>query len=121
MRYAQKCAKPREYDAMPEKNFVESLRKGLEVLTCFDRRHTRLTLSEVSRRTGATPGSARRSLATLVELGYLGSDGKLFWMLPKALLVVERIGDGEPLADEDLAPAVTAAGERAAAALSSSS
>jgi IclR family pca regulon transcriptional regulator len=96
LRYAQKCAKPRE-DAMPDKNFVESLRKGLEVLTCFDRRHTRLTLTEVSRRIDVTPASARRSLATLVELGYLDSDGKLYWMLPKALLVAYSYLSSRPM------------------------
>ena len=82
---------------MPDKNFVESLRKGLEVLTCFDRRHTRLTLTEVSRRIDVTPASARRSLATLVELGYLGSDGKLYWMLPKALLVAYSYLSSRPM------------------------
>ena len=47
--------------------------------------------------------------------------GRELGVATAALLVVERIGDGEPLADEDLAPPVTAAGERAASALSSSS
>ncbi len=71
----------------PDKNFVASLRKGLEVLTCFGRQHTRLTVSEVSRLTECSPASARRSLLTLQALGYLESDGKRFWMLPKSLLV----------------------------------
>ena len=70
-----------------ERDFVTSLQKGLEVLTCFGRQHTRLTVSEVSRLTGASPASARRSLLTLRQLGYLDSDGKHFWMLPRALLV----------------------------------
>lgn len=70
---------------MPEKNFVASLHKGLQVLTCFDRTHGRLTVSEVARRTGSSPASARRALLTLQELGYLASDGKHFWMLPRCL------------------------------------
>lgn len=70
-----------------DKNFVASLEKGLEVLTCFGRQHSRLTVSEVSRLTLSSPASARRSLLTLHALGYLESDGKRFWMLPKALLV----------------------------------
>ena len=74
-------------DAPPDKNFVASLQKGLEVLTCFGRQHARLTVSEVARLTQGTPASARRSLLTLRALGYLDSDGKRFWMLPKALLV----------------------------------
>jgi len=71
----------------PDKNFVASLQKGLEVLTCFGRQHSRLTVSEVARLTQSSPASARRSLLTLHTLGYLDSDGKRFWMLPKALLV----------------------------------
>lgn len=70
-----------------DRNFVASLQKGLEVLTCFGRQHSRLTVSEVARLTGSSPASARRSLLTLQQLGYLGSDGKRFWMLPRALLV----------------------------------
>lgn len=69
------------------KDFVVALHKGLEVLTCFGREASRLTLSEVARRTGATPASARRSLHTLHALDYLESDGKRFWMAPRALLV----------------------------------
>ena len=82
---------------MQDKNFVESLRKGLDVLTCFDRRHTRLTLSEVARLTQSTPASARRSLSTLVELGYLESNGKLFWMQPKSLLIAYSFLSSRPM------------------------
>ncbi|MDN8616025.1 IclR family transcriptional regulator domain-containing protein [Variovorax ginsengisoli] len=70
-----------------DKNFVASLQKGMEVLTCFGRQHSRLTVSEVARLTGGSPASARRSLLTLRALGYLDSDGKRFWLLPKVLLV----------------------------------
>ncbi len=69
------------------KDFVTSLQKGLDVLTCFGRQQTRLTVSEVAGLTASTPASARRSLLTLQSLGYLDSDGKRFWMLPKSLLV----------------------------------
>ncbi|MCZ2105131.1 MAG: helix-turn-helix domain-containing protein [Burkholderiales bacterium] len=82
---------------MQDKNFVESLRKGLDVLTCFDRRHTRLTLSQVARLTQSTPASARRSLSTLVRLGYMETDGKLFWMLPKSLLVAYSFLSSRPM------------------------
>ncbi|WP_345540401.1 IclR family transcriptional regulator domain-containing protein [Variovorax defluvii] len=74
-------------EAVHDRNFVASLQKGLEVLTCFGRQHSRLTVSEVARLTASSPASARRSLLTLHALGYLDSDGKRYWMLPKALLV----------------------------------
>jgi IclR family pca regulon transcriptional regulator len=72
---------------MQDKNFVVSLQKGLQVLTCFGRQHGRLTVTEVALLTGVSPASARRSLLTLQTVGYLGSNGKFFWMLPRCLLV----------------------------------
>ena len=69
------------------KDFVASLEKGLDVLTCFNRQNAKLTLSEVARLTGSSPASARRSLLTLHALDYLESDGRRFWVAPRALLV----------------------------------
>lgn len=81
---------------MSPKNYVNSLEKGLAVLTCFGRQHSRLTLSQVARLTDVSPASARRSLLTLQELGYLASDGKYFWMLPRALLVAHAFLASRP-------------------------
>lgn len=69
------------------KDFVTALQKGMDALTCFGRGTSRLTVSEVALLTGTSPASARRSLLTLHALGYLESDGKHFWVAPKALLV----------------------------------
>jgi len=79
-----------------ERDFVASLHKGLEVLTCFNRQASRLTLSEVARLTGSSPASARRSLHTLHRLGYLHGDGKHFWMAPRALLVAHAYLSSRP-------------------------
>lgn len=81
----------------PDRHFVTSLQKGMDVLTCFGRQHSRLTLSEVARLTGMSPASARRSLLTLHQLGYLDSDGKRFWMLPRALLVAHAYLSSRPM------------------------
>lgn len=78
-------------------DYVESLAKGLEVLNCFGRQATRLTLSDVARLTGATPASARRSLKTLSQLGYLDTDGKRFWMQPKVLLIAHAFLSSRPM------------------------
>lgn len=69
------------------RDFVASLEKGLQVLLCFDRKHARLSLSDVARLTGYTPAAARRFLMTLEELDYLHSDGKWFWVAPRTLLL----------------------------------
>jgi len=79
-----------------DKDFVTSLQKGLDVLTAFNRQHAKLTLSEVARLTGSTPASARRSLATLHAMGYLHSDGKRFWVAPRALLVAHAYLSSRP-------------------------
>ncbi|MDE2607596.1 MAG: helix-turn-helix domain-containing protein [Burkholderiales bacterium] len=78
------------------KDFVSALQKGLEVLTCFHREAARLTLSDVARRTGSTPASARRSLHTLHALGYLERDGRYFRVAPRALLVAHAFLASRP-------------------------
>ena len=69
------------------RDHVASLEKGLKVLLCFERKHSKLNLSEVARLTGYTPATARRLLMTLQALDYLHSDGKRFWVAPRTLLL----------------------------------
>ncbi len=85
------------HESSPDRNFVGSLAKGLEVLTCFGRKNVRLTVSETARLVGSSPASARRSLLTLRELGYLDSDGKRFWMLPRSLLIARAYLASRPM------------------------
>lgn len=65
--------------------FVQSLARGLAVIRAFDEEHPRLTLSEVARVAGLTRAAARRFLRTLVELGYMRTDGRLFMLTPRVL------------------------------------
>ncbi|MEV6812499.1 IclR family transcriptional regulator [Micromonospora sp. NPDC051296] len=65
--------------------FVQSLERGLAVIRAFDAEHPQLTLSEVARATGLTRAAARRFLLTLVELGYVHTDGRLFSLRPRIL------------------------------------
>lgn len=64
---------------------------------CFDRAHPKLTVSDVARLTGSSPASARRSLRTLHALGYLAHDGKLFWLLPRTLLLANAYLASRPI------------------------
>jgi IclR family pca regulon transcriptional regulator len=59
--------------------------RGLAVIRAFDSEHPQLTLSEVARATGLTRAAARRFLLTLVELGYMRTDGRLFSLRPRIL------------------------------------
>jgi len=66
-------------------DFVQSLERGLSVIRAFDAEHPQLTLSEVAARTGLSRAAARRFLRTLVQLGYMRSDGSRFALRPKIL------------------------------------
>ena len=73
---------------MPEEradHYVQSLARGLSVITVFGPETSELTLSGVSRATGLTRAAARRFLLTLVDLGYMRFDGKLFRLAPRVL------------------------------------
>jgi IclR family transcriptional regulator, pca regulon regulatory protein len=66
-------------------NFVQSLARGLAVIRAFDSDHPELTLSEVAKTTGLTRAAARRFLHTLVDLGYVRTDGRMFALRPRVL------------------------------------
>src|SRR3954447_10979042 len=66
-------------------HFVQSLERGLSVIRAFGADEPQLTLSDVARRTGLTRAAARRFLLTLVDLGYVRTDGKQFALTPRVL------------------------------------
>jgi len=74
---------PETQSRSPE--FVQSLERGLAVIRVFDAEHPELTLSDVARAADLTRAAARRFLLTLVELGYVRSDGRLFALRPRIL------------------------------------
>jgi IclR family transcriptional regulator, pca regulon regulatory protein len=68
-----------------ETHFVQSLQRGLSVITAFGPSTPELSLSEVAKATGLTRAAARRFLLTLVDLGYMRQEGKLFRLTPRVL------------------------------------
>jgi IclR family pca regulon transcriptional regulator len=64
---------------------VQSLERGLAVIKAFDADAPELTLSDVARSTGLTRAAARRFLLTLVDLGYVRTDGKHFSLTARVL------------------------------------
>lgn len=64
---------------------VQSLERGLAVIRAFDAEHPQMSLSDVARATGLTRAAARRFLHTLVGLGYMRTDGRLFALRPRVL------------------------------------
>ncbi|NGO13058.1 helix-turn-helix domain-containing protein [Streptomyces sp. HC44] len=67
------------------REFVESLARGLTVLTSFGEGRAELTLTEVARATGLARATARRALITLEHLGYVTSHGRTFELTPRVL------------------------------------
>ena len=66
-------------------DFIESLARGLEVITAFAPGRETLSLSEVATATGLARPTARRILLTLAELGYVRADGPRYALTPRVL------------------------------------
>src|SRR5712691_9511978 len=68
-----------------DRDYVNSLARGLMVIRAFNRNRPSMTLSDVAKRTGINRAATRRFLLTLVREGYAESDGKYFRLRPKIL------------------------------------
>jgi len=69
----------------PSGQYVQSLARGLSVIRAFDADHPEMTLSDIARRTSLTRATSRRFLLTLVELGYVKTDGRMFALTARVL------------------------------------
>jgi IclR family pca regulon transcriptional regulator len=67
------------------REFNQSLERGLAIISTFGADAPQQTVSELAAKTGLTRATARRFLITLVELGYVGTDGRMFWLTPRVL------------------------------------
>ena len=67
------------------RDYVNSLARGLEVIRSFTRTRPKMTLSDIARATGMTRATVRRFILTLVRDGYAETDGKYFNLRPKVL------------------------------------
>ncbi|MET7696788.1 IclR family transcriptional regulator C-terminal domain-containing protein [Streptomyces sp. NPDC005485] len=67
------------------REFIESLARGLTVITSFGEGRAELTLTEVAQATGLARATARRALITLEHLGYVTAHGRVFRLTPRVL------------------------------------
>jgi IclR family pca regulon transcriptional regulator len=67
------------------REFVESLARGLTVLTAFGEGRAELTLTDVATATGLARATARRALITYEHLGLVRARGRLFALTPRVL------------------------------------
>ncbi|HEX4443335.1 MAG TPA: IclR family transcriptional regulator C-terminal domain-containing protein [Galbitalea sp.] len=68
-----------------DRDFVQTLERGLAVLHAFDAEHEMLTLRETADAAGISRPAARRLLLTLEALGYLTSEGSSYRLTPQVL------------------------------------
>ena len=83
--YARRAAWPATPLQLRDADFVRSIERGLAVIAALGHPGGGLTLAEVARAIGVTRASARRTLLTLEQLGYLRSDERRFTLTPKLL------------------------------------
>lgn len=74
-----------EPPARDKETFVTGLARGLDVIRAFTADRPTMTLSEAADVTGLSPAVVRRSLLTLVQLGYAGQDQNQFFLRPAIL------------------------------------
>lgn len=67
------------------RDFIESLARGLTVITAFGEGRAELNLTEVARATGLARATARRALITLEHLGYVTAHDHVFRLTPHVL------------------------------------
>ncbi|MEU6253224.1 IclR family transcriptional regulator C-terminal domain-containing protein [Streptomyces sp. NPDC047043] len=67
------------------REFVESLARGLTVLTAFGEGRAELTLTEVAKATGLARATARRALITYEHLGLVRARDRVFELTPRVL------------------------------------
>jgi IclR family pca regulon transcriptional regulator len=79
MMMLKKVEKPRS------QSFVTAFARGLTVIEAFAGSGEALGLSEIAARSGVDRAVARRSLLTLIELGYAVSDKKSYRLTPRIL------------------------------------
>lgn len=68
-------------------DFIESLDRGLRVLEMFGGSQQPMTLSDLARAADLPRATARRILFTLERAGFVASDGKLFRLTPRVLVL----------------------------------
>jgi IclR family pca regulon transcriptional regulator len=70
-----------------DRDYVQSLERGIAVLLAFDAEHPEPTLAELAELTGFSRPAVRRFLITLERMGYVRSDGGRWSLTPRVLSI----------------------------------
>lgn len=79
-------------------DFMLSLARGLAVVRAFTESRRRLTISQISLKTGLSRAAVRRCLYTLEKLGYVAEEAKVFSLRPQILALGHAYLSSTPLA-----------------------
>ncbi|WP_168384489.1 IclR family transcriptional regulator domain-containing protein [Acinetobacter indicus] len=66
-------------------DYIAGLAKGLTLLECFGMERQKLSITQISERSGLSRTAARRYIRTLKFLGYLDTDEHFYWLTHKVL------------------------------------
>lgn len=82
-----------------DRDFITSLARGLAVMQAFSQRKRQLTVSQISALIGISRAAVRRSLHTLVKLGFAGTqDDQHYFLCPQVLSLGYAYFSSTPIA-----------------------
>jgi IclR family transcriptional regulator, pca regulon regulatory protein len=79
------------------RDFSEALARGLAVITAFGPDRQAMTLSAIAREVDLPRATVRRALLTLVHLGYMEEEGRLFSLRPTILRLAASFLGADPV------------------------
>src|SRR5512141_1089934 len=86
-------------DHRDDPDFVTALARGLAVLLALSDKRRRMSIAQVSHRTGIPRAAARRSLHTLTKLGFVAADdARRFYLRPRVLSFSHAYLSASPIA-----------------------
>lgn len=85
MTEALRATPEEEQDVSTDRDFIQSIAKGMLVLRSFSADRPSYTLAEMARETELSRAAVRRILLTLQALGYVEARGRDYVLLPKVL------------------------------------
>ena len=79
--------------------FLEALARGLRVIEAFNRDSRQMTLADAAKIVDLPRASVRRTLMTLVQLGYAETDGRMFRLTPRILMLANAYLSSNAVSD----------------------
>lgn len=79
------------------RDLIAGLQKGLALMQLFSVDQPKLTVPQAASLSGMTQSAARRFLLTLVHEAFIETDGRHYWLTPKALRIGQAYVDSAQL------------------------